>query len=82
MAEYGKNNRRVPTRVHTRELDRGIARLNMKKAGLHQVAKGKHSFFSENWEKYANLGLKPQRKKAQDTPYVAPIINEKKETTE
>ena len=63
MAEYGKNNHRVPTRVHTRELDRGVARHNMKKVGLRQVAKGKNSFFSQNWEKYANLGLKPQRKK-------------------
>lgn len=34
--------KRVPTRVHTRELDRKIARNNMKKLGLHQVAK--HSY--------------------------------------
>ena len=31
--------KRVPTRVHTRKLDRAIARENMKKAGISQVAK-------------------------------------------
>ena len=62
MAEYGKNNRRVPTRVHTRELDRGVARTNMKKAGLHQVAKGK--FFSDNWRKYAEVDPTKKNRRA------------------
>lgn len=31
--------KRVATRVHTRKLDRAIARANMKKQGFNQVAK-------------------------------------------
>ena len=46
---------RVPTRVHTRELDRAVARANMKRAGMHQINKGKPSWFSENWRKYAAM---------------------------
>ena len=45
-----KNKRRVPTRVHTRELDREVAKVNMKKKGLHQICKG--TFFPENWRKF------------------------------
>ena len=61
MSEHGKNNRRVSTRVHTRELDRCVARHMMDRAGLHQVAKGKHSYFSENWRRYAGLeSFKPK----------------------
>ena len=49
--------RRVPTRVHTREIDREVARAAMKKRGLKQVAKDKKngSFFSENWREFAGL---------------------------
>ena len=50
MAET-KKTKRVPTRVHTRELDRGIARERMHKAKLNRVGKG--SFFSENWRKFS-----------------------------
>lgn len=40
MSETNERNyRRVATRVHTRELDRKIARKSMKKHGLHRVAK-------------------------------------------
>lgn len=49
MAET-KKFKRVPTRVHTRELDRGIARERMRKAKLNRVGKG--SFFADNWRKY------------------------------
>ncbi len=49
--------KRVPTRVHTREIDREVARATMKKRGLKQIAKDKKrgSFFSENWREFANL---------------------------
>lgn len=50
MAETNKKYRRIPTRVHTRELDRGIARERMRKAKLNRV--GKDSFFAENWKKF------------------------------
>ena len=48
-----KKFKRVPTRVHTRELDREIARERMRKAKLNRVGKG--SFFAENWKKYAGI---------------------------
>lgn len=51
MAETNKKHKRVPTRVHTRELDREIARERMHKAKLSRVGKG--SFFAENWKKFS-----------------------------
>lgn len=45
--------KRVPTRVHTRELDRSIAKTNMKRSGLHRIGKG--DFFHNNWRKYAGI---------------------------
>lgn len=50
MAET-KKTKRVPTRVHTRELDREIARERMRKAKLNRV--GKDSFFADNWRKFS-----------------------------
>ena len=47
-----KKHIRIPTQVHTRELDRAVAKANMKKGGLRQYCKG--SFFSENWRKFAD----------------------------
>jgi len=43
--------KRVPTRVHTRKLDRSVAHAQMKKAGLVRVNDHSHgdSFFSRNW---------------------------------
>ena len=55
---------RTPERIHTRELDRYIARHNMNVLGLRQVAKGKHSFFSDNWEKYSEVDLGKERRKS------------------
>lgn len=43
-------------RVHTRKLDRGIARRRMQKKGLVHVAKherGQKSWFSAHWREYA-----------------------------
>ena len=47
---------RIPTRVHTRKLDRNVARERMKRAGLRQINKHKDdfgrqypSYFAENW---------------------------------
>ena len=61
MTEKAK---RTPTQYHTRELDRGVAHQNMKKLGLHQVNKGKNSFFSEKWRKYAEVDLYGKNKGA------------------
>lgn len=47
-----KKRQRVSTQVHTRELDRAVAKANMKKGGLHKFCKGK--FFSENWRDFAD----------------------------
>ena len=45
--------KRVSTRVHTRKIDRGVARYNLEKQGnLHNAIKSKH--FASNWRKYAD----------------------------
>lgn len=44
-------NKRVPTRIHTRKLDRNVARNNMLKAGRRQINKNK--YFAENWRAWA-----------------------------
>lgn len=61
---------RVPTRVHTREIDRGIARIQMKKLGMRHVAKAGHSgvrkdqmfynnsYFASHWREYCVGGKK------------------------
>lgn len=61
-------NTRTPTRVHTRKLDRSVARASMKRAGFVQINKTMkfenvtpqgckytettRSYFAENWRKY------------------------------
>lgn len=61
-------NTRIPTRVHTRKLDRSVARASMKKAGFRQINKSvrfesisptgckyietRPSYFAENWRNY------------------------------
>lgn len=45
--------KRKPTRVHTRKLDRGVAKHNLEKQGnLHNAIKSGH--FAINWRRYAN----------------------------
>lgn len=62
-------NKRTPTRVHTRELDRGIARTQMKKLGMRRVAKHSYSgrpwqrnyinsYFANHWREYCVGGKK------------------------
>lgn len=43
-----QSSRRVPTRVHTRKLDRLVARTRMKNRGMVKV--NKH--FADNWKAY------------------------------
>ena len=60
-----------PTRVHTRKLDRSVARARMKLSNVRQINKSDvrqmvdafgcryiekdPSFFAENWRKFANV---------------------------
>lgn len=46
--------KRVPTQVHTRKLDRMVARRNMKKRGIVHINKDgvNGSFFANNWREY------------------------------
>ncbi len=48
--------KRIPVQVHTRKLDRMVARKNMGKKGVTQInkIKGDASFFSKNWRDYIN----------------------------
>lgn len=49
--------KRVPTRVHTRKLDRSVAHALMKKGGLVGVNDHSHgirSFFAEHWRESQN----------------------------
>jgi hypothetical protein len=45
----------VPTQVHTRKLDRAVARNKMHKMGITHINKKKAdgSFFARNWRNYA-----------------------------
>lgn len=49
-----KNCKRVPMQVHTRKLDRMVARRNMQKNGISHINKdnGTGSFFANNWKDY------------------------------
>ncbi len=49
--------KRVSTQVHTRKLDRMVARKNMEKKGITQINKVKSdaSFFSKNWRDYVTV---------------------------
>lgn len=54
----GKKSKKVTVipRIHTRKLDRGIARKRMKEMGLVQVVKhkpGQTSWFASHWREYA-----------------------------
>lgn len=46
--------KRVPTQVHTRKLDRMVARKHMEKKGITPInrVKGTHSFFANHWRDY------------------------------
>lgn len=43
----------VPTQVHTRKLDRMVARENMKKLGIVHI--NKNNFFANNWRNYITV---------------------------
>lgn len=49
--------KRVPTQIHTRKLDRMVARKNMEKKGITQINKVKDdaSFFADNWRSYVGV---------------------------
>ena len=69
--------KRVPTRVHTRELDRAIARTQMKSIGMRRVAKSSHtgarrdqmfyvnSYFANHWREYC-VGGKEKKNGTED----------------
>lgn len=70
---------RVPTQIHTRELDRAVAHNNMKRAKLRKVNKHDYtsyrngfgmlltqridSYFSEHWRDYINIPTVDLRRK-------------------
>ena len=46
----------VIPRIHTRKLDRSVAKARMKQEGTTQICKhkkGQSSYFAENWRGYA-----------------------------
>ena len=50
---------RVRETIHTRKIDRRIAKNNMKNAGMvqickHDYARGIRSYFAEHWRDYVN----------------------------
>lgn len=49
--------RRIPTQVHTRKVDRMVARNNMKKRGIVHINKDgtDGSFFANNWREYITV---------------------------
>ena len=49
-----QKSKRVSTRVHTRKLDRLVARNNMCRAGIYRFTHGKRheSFFCKRWREY------------------------------
>ncbi|MBC5745553.1 hypothetical protein FMM74_018785 [Lachnospiraceae bacterium MD308] len=49
--------RRVSTQVHTRKLDRMVAKNNMKKRGIVHINKdgADGSFFANNWREYITV---------------------------
>ena len=52
--------KRVPTQIHTRELDRLVAHRNMKRAGLRKV--NKNGYFKLQWKEYINIPTVDLRK--------------------
>ena len=58
MQNYIQNKvKRVPTQVHTRKLDRMVARRNMKKQGMVHINKDgvNGSSFANNWREYVTV---------------------------
>jgi len=49
-----KKCRRVSTRVHTRKIDRCVARKRAQQAGMRKVTK--NGFFANNWQALAKEG--------------------------
>ena len=56
-----QNTIRVPTQVHTRELDRAVAHNNMKRAGWRKV--NKYGYFKLWWKDYINIPTLDLRRK-------------------
>ena len=65
---------RVPTQIHTRELDRSVAHKNMERAGLRKVNKHDHvgaahmtervdSYFAKHWRETINVPTIDLRRK-------------------
>ena len=65
---------RVPTQIHTRELDRLVAHKNMERAGLRRVNKHDHSgplwertivpsYFAKHWRDAVNVPTIDLRRK-------------------
>lgn len=65
---------RVPTQIHTRELDRLVAHKNMERAGLRRVNKHDHSgpaymrsridsYFAKHWRDTVNVPTIDLRRK-------------------
>ena len=52
-----KKDKRVPTQVHTRKIDRGVAKTKMKEKGVQKMNKDcvDGSFFSRFWRSYAGI---------------------------
>ena len=59
--QYGIHNQRKLVTIHTREIDRNIARNNIKKQGYHQINKDPYqndnkrsgkSLFARRWRDY------------------------------
>ena len=66
--------KRVPTQIHTRELDRLVAHKNMQRAGLRRVNKHDYSgplwlrqrldsYFAKNWRDTVNVPTIDLRRK-------------------
>ena len=49
-----QKSKRVSTRVHSRKIDRLVAKNNMRKAGIYRFTHGgrHNSFFANHWREY------------------------------
>lgn len=49
-----QKSKRKSIRVHTRKLDRLVAKNNMVRAGIYRFTRGErhHSFFANHWREY------------------------------
>ena len=50
-----RKRKRVSVQIHTRKLDRCVAKKRMKQAGMRKI--NKHGFFANNWRMVAEGGL-------------------------